>query len=69
MNRLRLNRILYKKETIIKAIDDFNELASINLNINEHYYICEFNSCYYDSHQTINEFENYLIDLSNKDIK
>lgn len=66
MNKLKLSKSLYKIEIIIKAIDAFNDLSLIKLDITGNYYICEFNSCYYDVEQTINEFENYLIDLSNK---
>lgn len=66
MNKLELSKFLYKREIIIKAINDFGELALITLDTKENYYICVFNSCYYDVQQTVDEFENYLIDLSSK---
>ncbi len=65
MNKLKINKELYFLSNISKAIDDYKNLATINLIQDQKYYILDFMNCKFDSLITINEFENYLIDMAN----
>lgn len=66
MNRLFLNKSLFREEFIKAAIFDYKKLASISLLNKDQYYVCLFNSCKYDYELTIHEFENYVIGLNAK---
>lgn len=63
--RLKLNKEIYQLGVIKQAIKDFKALAQISVEDSGAYWICNFFGCERDEHQTISEFENYLIDLLN----
>lgn len=65
-NKLFLTKEIYGLENIKQAINDYNNLAVIELKEDENYFYCTFNETYYDLDLTINEFENYLIGLTYK---
>ena len=63
MNRLVLNKSLYKKETIDKAKIAFSHLTELEYSQNENYHILVFEKCHYDENLTKKEFENYVVNL------
>ncbi len=65
-NRLCLTKKIYCLEKIKQAIDDYKNIAVIELKENHDYYYCDFKETYYALDLTINEFENYLIGLTYK---
>ncbi|MBQ4529616.1 MAG: HxsD-like protein [Lachnospiraceae bacterium] len=67
MNKLYLNRKIYDKKFILQAIADFSQLALIQLSEKKEYWVCSFKNCKVSTNRTINEFENYLIGLSNRE--
>lgn len=66
MNELKLNKGLYFLNRINIAIKAFADIADISIREEEKYYLCDFSNCSYDLETTMMEFENYIIDLSNK---
>lgn len=65
MNKKTFNKEVYYKKIIFHAINDYRDIASITLEEQNQYFICTFLDCKYDRIETINEFANYLIELSN----
>lgn len=65
-NKLELKCELYSKEVINEAIAAFAPLVQITSEDGIDSTICFFENNKYPLERTINEFENYLIDLSNK---
>ena len=65
-NRLFLIKEIYCLEKIKQAINDYKNLAVIELKEDENYYYCDFKETYYALNLTVNEFENYLIGLTYK---
>lgn len=51
---------------IKKACGDFKGLADISVVVEERYYRVRFRNCNYPEQITMNEFENYIIDLMAK---
>ena len=66
MNELYLSKDIYSTYLIEQTIVAFSNLADISFYDNDNHNICVFKNCIYSLDQTIKEFENYLIDLSNK---
>lgn len=66
MKEIRLNKQLYILEDIDETIKAFSDIGKFSFSEQDHYYLCCLKSSIYDDEETINEFENYLIDLSNK---
>jgi len=66
-NELKLNKSFYNKEIILKALKDYNKLASIQIKEVDGYTICIFNDCKTDLELVLKEFSNYLIALTIKD--
>ncbi len=64
-NTLNLSKEIYTQSKIEKAIKDYQSLCEIELEENVKYFSCIFNNCKYSMDLTINEFENYVIDLMN----
>lgn len=63
-NKLYLNKELYKKNTLERAALDYASLASILINEDDRYWELVFSDCLVSCKRTMNEFENYVIDLS-----
>lgn len=57
---------MYNIDNINLTKDDFSNIADIIVSDNNKYWICEFINSKASIERTIIEFENYLIDLSNK---
>lgn len=51
----------------MQTIVDFSHVAMVRLLENEEYWVCSFEKCTVSMNRTINEFENYLIGLSNRE--
>ena len=66
MNDLCLSKELYSVQNIENAIKAFSDLAKIKIKQDEKYYICTIQSSRYSVEETFSEFENYIIDLTNK---
>ena len=66
MNDLCLSKELYSVQNIENAINAFSDLAKIKIKQDEKYYICTIQSSRYSVDETFCEFENYIIDLTNK---
>ena len=62
---LSLSASIYDQERILQAVDAFKGLASIRVQLESGYFVCEFTKCKHDVSITQKEFENYLIDLMN----
>ena len=60
-NRLKLNTKLFKKEIIEEAINDYTNIANIDISFEYDYFICVFSNCKYNLSITMKEFTNYLI--------
>jgi len=65
MNKLILEREIYSESMIKKAIEDYSLIAQIKMDKNDSGIVCTFIKTEYDLDKTIDEFENYLIDLTN----
>ena len=63
MNNLKLSANIYDESMIIKAINDYSGISTINLSYTEKHYILIFENNKYDVEITKKEFENYVIDL------
>ena len=66
MNDLCLSKELYSLQNIKNAIKAFSDLAKIKIEQDEKYYICTIQSSRYSVEETFSEYENYIIDLTNK---
>lgn len=66
MNDLYLSKELYSVQNIENAIKAFNDLAKIKIKQDKKYYICTIKASKYSAEETFSEFENYIIDLTNK---
>ncbi len=64
-NKLFLNKEIYTERNIKRAIKAYEELATIKIEQEEQYFICEIIDSRYDLQRTVWEFENYIIGLSN----
>lgn len=65
MMTLRLNKELYEKDSLQDAMNAYRELAKIEVQEQDFYWIIQFWQCRYEEKQTVAEFENYLIDRMN----
>lgn len=65
MNELKLSKDIYEVIAIENAILQYKDICTISKTENSEYYILKFNDCIYSEVETINEFENYVIDLMN----
>lgn len=63
MNRLTLNKDIYTIEAIDLARIAFAHLSQITYECNDIYHIFTFDKCEYDVQVTMNEFENYVVNL------
>lgn len=61
-----MNKEIYDRNMIVKASNDFAQLARIRVIESEEYWICLFDKCKVSVGRTKNEFENYLIALFNQ---
>ena len=66
MKEIRLNKELYIIEDIYETIKAFSSIAVFAIVERENCYFCCIKNSIYDEEETASEFENYLIDLSNK---
>ena len=55
---------LYSKQAVLQAISDYKEIAVINWRIITDVFQCEFSQTKYDLETTMNEFGNYVLELS-----
>lgn len=62
---LKLNKNIYSYEDIIDSVNEYKSVADVNVSDDSEYFICIFENCRYDTQETLNEFENYVIRLSN----
>jgi len=60
---LNLNKDIYGKTSIERAIRDYGQIAHIHLEEDEHYWRLNFVESKYNMEKTISEFENYLIEM------
>ena len=65
MSKSQINKEIFDIGIVTKAIEDYSDIASINVSETKDYIELEFDNCKYDTEETIKEFENYLIDLTN----
>ena len=65
MSKSQINKEIFDIGIVTKAIEDYSDIASINVYETKDYIELEFDNCKYDTEETIKEFENYLIDLTN----
>ena len=65
MSRVKINKNIFEKETVLRTIEEYSDIATININETDEYYDLNFDNCKYDQEETVKEFENYLIDLTN----
>ena len=63
MNELLLTKEFYTEEYVRKGCTDFAGLADISAAADKNYYRIQFDKCIYPDSITIQEFENYVIDL------
>ena len=63
--KLKLNKNIYSYDDIIDSVDEYKSVANIKVSDDGEYFICIFENCRYDAWETLNEFENYVIRLSN----
>lgn len=68
MNKLKLNINIFNITHVKKAVKAYKDICKIEIDQIGSYIVCEFTDCIYDSKETVNEFENYIIDLMNNDI-
>lgn len=61
----RYSLYIYPKNIIMKAIHDYNNIAEINMSLEQNYFVCEFSKCITDAEHVKNEFTNYLIEILN----
>lgn len=66
MNERKLKKELFTIEDISQTISAFSSLCKIKIEEKDIEYICRVEHSDYDDTETLNEFENYLIDLSNR---
>lgn len=66
MNEILLRKELYSLATISRASEDYKNLAQISIEDTDEYYKTVFHKCKYNEQLTMDEFENYLIDLTVK---
>ena len=62
---MQLNLEIYSESSIEKTCEVYKEYASIKLKRKGKYITLYFNKCKYDSEITMQEFENYLINVEN----
>ncbi len=60
---LVLKKQIYQKDSILHAIEAYQEIASVLLYENETDWICEFTWTEYEQSLTMREFENYVISM------
>lgn len=65
MNELKLSKDIFEVNAIENAILQYKDICIISKNENSDYYTLIFSDCVYSVEETINEFENYVIDLMN----
>ena len=65
MSDLKLTKSVYSIDNIQKAILAYRGLARINLHESRRDWHLSFHHCKVDKTKTIDEFENYLIELEN----
>lgn len=63
--KILLNRNIYPNWAVVRAVADYNALASIEITADREYLICTFKNCRYDETLTVKEFLNYLVNLLN----
>lgn len=63
MNKRTLAKEIYEMTAIRRTIREFSALADISVCESREHYTCTFANCKYSITQTMQEFENYLIDL------
>lgn len=65
-NRLLLNKDIYSFNKIDEAISAFSNLAEVTVTEDSKYWICIFLKSKAAISRTIDEFENYLIGITNR---
>ena len=62
MNRMTLQKEIYQKSAIEKAIQAFSQIATIRLTEeDEKYYMLMFEQCMADPQRIMDEFGNYVL--------
>ena len=62
MNRMTLQKEIYRESTIEEAIQAFRQIAKIHLTEEkENYYSLTFEQCLADPRRTMDEFGNYVL--------
>lgn len=69
MVKLLLNTEIYSEKKIKETCDAYKGFAKIIVKRKGIYIQLIFNSCKYDPNVTVKEFENYLINTENMNIK
>ncbi len=65
MSKISINKNIFDKEILLSAIEEYKDIATIKVDETDNYFNLQFNDCEYDEDETVKEFENYLIDLTN----
>jgi hypothetical protein len=65
INKLLLDGEIYPVKLIVKAIENYGQIAKISLQEEKTHFVLAFEDCHFPVQQTLLEFENHLIELSN----
>lgn len=65
MKIVKINRSIYKDQTIRTTIQAYQHHAVISAEFKNEYALLTFRECKYGEELTIKEFENYLIGIEN----
>ncbi|MBR3354526.1 MAG: HxsD-like protein [Oscillospiraceae bacterium] len=69
MRTVKYNKSIYGSQKLFwKAIEAYSSLVSIRMSEDDQYYYCSFSDFKYEAELTINEFNNYVLLLMQKDV-
>jgi hypothetical protein len=64
-NKLLLDAEIYPVKLIAKAIENYRQIANISFQKENSNFVLFFENCHFPVQQTMLEFENHLVELSN----
>jgi hypothetical protein len=65
--KIRYDGNIYTEKAIVRAADDYSQIAKVTVKFHDQYIECSFSHCQYDEKTTISEFSNYIIDCMNQE--
>ncbi len=69
MKAIKLRTDIYSDCAIVQAVLAYRDIAAITISHQGAYAICEFENCAFNEDQTVQEFENYVIDLVASEVR